>query len=166
MKNLTIVILLLFISIIACKSNENIETNQSKKDSSRPLLVNMPSEIKLRENLPLDIYTKIDSGVLLYDPMLLRIEKLNTGKWEPVRILHCPCGANCIPPPREKLLQKDEKWAMSWNLIESWCEKGTKDSIPETIEKHVIPGKYRIILFYSYNNKNRIKLTKEFQIIY
>lgn len=156
----------MLISIIACKSNEKIETKQQEINRNIPLLVNIPSEIKLGENLHFDIYTNLDSSVILFDPMLLRIEKFDQGKWKQVRILHCPCGANCIPPPREKLLKKDEKWPMSWNLMESWCEKENSESIPKTIENPVKPGKYRTVLYYSYKSQERIKLTKEFQIIY
>ncbi|MFC2152014.1 hypothetical protein ACFLSE_05750, partial [Bacteroidota bacterium] len=127
--------------------------------------IKMPEQIKSNQNLKYEILTQTDKGIILYDPMLVRIERFESGEWKQLKILHCPCGAYCIPPPREKRLNKNETWTYSWNLVESWCENKKGQEIPETIEIKAVPGQYRSVIFYGNTDSERLKLTKEFKII-
>lgn len=161
MKHKFLPILAICIFIISCKSKQ--ETISI--DLKGPVEISMPKNIKLNSNLNATIVVNEEAGIFLFDPMLTRIEKFENNTWNKLRILHCPCGANCEPPPRFKKLSKGEIWEVKWNLKESWCKKNTKNAIPETIEKKAAIGKYRVVIYYGYNQTERIKYTKEFQII-
>ena len=164
MRNLAFLNILIIITIFACKSKQSVVHEIQETDNDQAIQINMPAQISIGNNLKIEISTTLDEGVILFDPMLIRIERFENGEWKRVRILHCPCGANCEPPPRKKLISKNDTWSMSWNLVESWCENEKDQEIPKTIELPAAPGKYRSVFYYGYNVKERIKLTKEFQI--
>lgn len=165
MKNIFPVILWVLLSFFACKSSKNITNNSQKPENIVPIQINIPSSIEQGQNLNINISTDLSEGILLFDPMLVRIEKYDSDQWRQLKILHCPCGAYCEPPPKVKKLLKNEIWTLNWNLKETWCKKTKDQKIPKTIENPAEPGKYRVVIFYGHDENNRIKQTKEFQII-
>ncbi|NOQ25046.1 MAG: hypothetical protein GQ564_06750 [Bacteroidales bacterium] len=164
MRNLNYIILFTMLSFCACKSNQEFIGNKNV-NINQPLQISVPAQIKIGQQLKIVLSTNLDEGIILFDPMITKIEKLEDSKWRRVRIVQCPCGANCIPPPNEKIISKNETWTRSWNLVESWCEKNPKQGFPKTNKLEPTVGKYRAVLYYGYNNIERIKLTKEFEII-
>lgn len=164
MKNLTFINILILVALFACKTSQNVVKNM-QTNNDQTIQINIPSTINSGQHLQVKILTNLDEGIVLFDPMLIRIERFENNEWKQLRILHCPCGANCEAPPREQFIHKGEIWSMSWNLIESWCENVKGQDIPNTIEVPAIPGKYRAVFNYGQNTQNKINVSKEFQII-
>lgn len=164
MKNISIISLFLVLILFACKINQSPRDQAKPETKIEPISINMPNMLNVNQNLNIEISTTMEDGIILYDPMLIRIERFENDTWKSLRILHCPCGANCSAPPREQLIKKGETWSMSWNLIESWCENVKGQDIPNTIELKATPGKYRSTFNYSINTQDKIKLSKEFQL--
>jgi len=122
-------------------------------------------EIKYANTATFEFINKSKNPITIFGPWLKKIEKFESGNWRKVRILNCPCGANCIAPPKILILQSLEKHIVNWNLLESWCDKNKKNEIPLTIEKQSSTGLYRISTDYSIDGIERMRLTKEFNII-
>lgn len=165
MKHVRSITILVIILSFACKTNKDISSQNQKADIISPINLEMPELIEDNKQLNIAITTDLREGIILFDPMLVRIEKQHENSWQQVKILHCPCGAHCEPPKKWIKLLPEDHWNMKWNLNESWCENIVKGEIPETIEKKADSGKYRVVIFYGYNQQDRIKLTKEFKII-
>lgn len=165
MKHVCSVTTLVIILSFACKTNKDISFQNQQADTITPINLEMPEVIEDNKQLNIAITTDLSEGIILFDPMLVRIEKQHENSWQQVRILHCPCGAHCEPPPKWIKLSPEKPWSMKWNLSESWCENTSKGEIPETMERKADSGEYRVVIFYGYNEQDRIKLTKEFKII-
>lgn len=165
MKYLSSVTLLVIFLSFACKTNKEISSKNQRIDTVSAISLDIPEVIENNKQLNITVSTRLKEGIILFDPMLVRIEKHVANSWQKVRIIHCPCGAHCEPPPKWIKLSQEETWNLKWNLKESWCVTNASKEIPETIEKKADPGKYRVVIFYGYNEQERIKLAKEFKII-
>ena len=148
------------IILFACNSPKQLTTKIQKETIE--LIV--PQEVKKGTSISFEIKNNTSEGLIIHRPEIKNIQKLENGSWRKIRILYCPCGANCIPPPKTKLLKPNEKLEYTWNLLESWCDKKVKNKIPKTIEQKSPVGLYRISITYSPDGTNKMKKIKEFSI--
>ncbi len=161
------VILVLFFSaslLVACKNSKPIAKSNKIENKSK-IELNVPKEVKQNGHISFEFANSTFNEVTVHAPAFKHIERQESGKWIKVKILYCPCGADCIPPPKTKTLKPGETHKYSWNLTESWCDKKKTNNIQKTIERKSTIGIYRTTLYYSLDGIQQEKLIKEFNII-
>lgn len=154
------IIPLLIILVYSCNAASKLPDN---RDSS----IKNGIEVKI-DHKDSEILFKIKNfnnySIYIFQPEQLEIQRQEGKEWKRVRTLYCPCGASC-PPPREYLqLKPGEFMDYTWNKKESWCVNKENSTIPETFEKNVSKGKYRLFLEYGQYVKEPTKLYYEFKI--
>ena len=162
MKNFILLILIVF-TLISCKTQEKLKTSVDNKNTESPFIIDYKKECISGETFYFHIKNNSADTLTILSPVVARIEKMENTEWRRVKILYCPCGANCIAPPKELNLTKDQSHKYSWNLIEAWCGSKQENGIPETIEHNSEPGLYRIKIEYVFRNKSET-IIKEFEI--
>lgn len=138
-------------------------TDKTISENNPVLIVN--KEVKQGNTADFSFINNTGKKIIIHNPAFKNIEKFENGVWRKVKIIYCPCGADCIPPPKAKIILPDQKHEYSWNLIESWCDKRKKENNKATVEKMSIPGNYRTTINYSLDSINQIKLVREFSIL-
>ncbi len=153
---------LVVMTLISCKTQE-ITTSVNNKNSDSPFTINFKQEIVIGDTYIFNITNNSDDTLIILSPSVARIEKFENNEWRRVKILYCPCGANCIAPPKEKNLLKGQSHKYRWNLKESWCGEKQENGIPETIVKDPLEGIYRIYVDYIFKGK-REKIVRQFEV--
>ncbi|MBU8892304.1 MAG: hypothetical protein KOO66_05965 [Bacteroidales bacterium] len=162
MKNSILLILIVFI-IISCKTQEKIKTSIVNQNDESPFILDYSKEIISGKIFYFIVKNNSDDTLTILSPSVARIEKRENDNWRRVKIIYCPCGANCIAPPKKLNLIKDQSHKYSWNLLESWCGDIQENGMPETIKHSSESGLYRIKIEYNFKNKSDI-IIKEFEI--
>jgi len=160
------IILLFFILLFLthCKSVDKIVDTENNVNHEI-LQILYPDTLFLAENFHASIVNISTDTIIIYLPDLKQFEKAEGQSWRKVKIVQCPCGANCEPSPKTKKLNPGEKHFIDWNVQESWCGNLLKNGIPETIEIKAKPGNYRFSVTYSSPNTEKGKTVKEFTIL-
>lgn len=152
--------------LLSCQANLfSLQQNPSSPLSDK-IEIKLTLEIKIGETQIFEIFNGSDDRIIVYNPAIKNIERLEGKEWRKVRILYCPCGANCEPPPETKVLIPDEKHILRWNLTESWCGEMQENNIPKTERIDPTPGLYRIKVRYSTSEGPKKTIWKEFKIIH
>lgn len=146
--------------LITCKSSKELE--YSNRNS---IHIKSPKEVNKDSQISFEFVNSTSKEVIIQNPAIKNIYKYVEGNWIKVRILYCPCGADCIPPPKTKRLKPGETHKYSWNLKESWCGKKRTNNIFNTIEHKSSVGIYRTTIFYSSDKNKQGKIIKKFNII-
>lgn len=156
------VIFSIVLVLLSCNTQKfNAVSNDLEANST--IIVDFNEDVKLTDTFILNIKNNSDDNLTIVSPAVAIIEKFEENTWRRVRILYCPCGANCIPPPKEKHLKKGQNHEYKWNLKESWCGEKQENGIPETIEKEPQTGLYRIRVNYVFKGESK-KIEKQFEI--
>lgn len=150
--------------ISGCHSLKKVVTNQVTPKSAT-LNLNGSSEFKQGTVAYFEFVNNSTAPITVFGPWQKRIEKFENESWKRVKIIACPCGADCNAPPRTLILKPTEKHPYDWNLMEGWCGKVMDNGIPQTIESISAEGLYRLSVDYSIDGTNRLTITKEFKII-
>ena len=165
-------ILFLFIIINSCSAvNPNNFKREKVDDSIKSNLyegiIRMSSKkvIKTSEGFFIELENISPNDIFIYRPWAKNIEKKIGDNWIKVKILYCPCGQYCDPPPIKKILLPGQKYRQYWNLFEGWCDESSTDETPKTIEYKVTKGHYRITSFYGLKNGDEKTIIEEFEII-
>lgn len=116
------------------------------------------------EAVNLKFNNKTESSIILLNPERISIEKKSNEKWEKVKVLYCPCGASCPPPPEKLEIKPSEKFVFSWDQNESWCGEYITKFVQKTEIKFAGFGKYRMRILYKHHNKNLVDFYKYFEI--
>ncbi len=163
--NKSLIILYLLPLLAYCSNQQKIVIANQLTKLNDTIEFRVEKEIKFANTTTFEFINNSKKPITIFGPWLKNIEKFESGNWRKVRILNCPCGANCIAPPKILILQSLEKHIVNWNLLESWCDKNQKNEMPLTIVKQSSTGLYRISTDYSIDGIERMRLTKEFNII-
>ncbi len=161
MKKLVLFFILL--STLGCVSNKKHKSNAVENTSSDKITVTANASLS-DSTIQFSIANNTNSSIFLFNPKQLHIEVNNSGTWEKIRTLSCPCGAPCARPAEFTEIAKGNKFSHSWNMEERWCGEQNEKGIPETIKSKVKPGLYRIMIIYSINHKEKIVYYKEFNV--
>ncbi len=153
--------LAVLVLLVGCKGAEKAVYSANKRQQS-PLSVDIKSEYKSGERINFIIRNDSDNAVDLLHPKELLIQMQTKSGWENVPILYCPCGASCVAPPERILLEKEGSYEIAWDQKSSWCKDNGK-MIPETIEKQVEQGTYRLVLDWELDDSTKT-MYKKFQI--
>jgi hypothetical protein len=164
MKNYFILICIL-IPFLSCLNQKKIVESNKIPIKVQEIELKLAKEVKQGSVILIEVVNHSEIPITVYGPAVKMIEKFENGDWRRVRILICPCGANCIAPPQTLILQPNEKYEFDWNLMEGWCDKKLENGIPKTIENSSTEGLYRVLLDYSIDGTNRQTITNEFNII-
>ena len=140
--------LTLLLSCQAQKSKSQVlEANEHQRD------VQIVAEDTYKQSNIAEFQVKnITEGeeLYVYTPKDLVIEKSINGNWEKLRVLYCPCGASCPPPPEWKKLVPNQSLTISWDLHEEWCEASDPTvRVPETHSRYAGKGLYRIVILFA-----------------
>ena len=130
---------LLFLFLLSCSSESKISNVDVKESYS----ISYSTDVYIDSTFSLTLVNNSLDSLIVFSPSLKKIEKYENNKWRKVKILHCPCNANCIKPPSQKRLGKGEKYKINWNLIESWCGEKDKQGIKPLFEEKSTLGLYR-----------------------
>ncbi|MDF1550570.1 MAG: hypothetical protein P1P88_22300 [Bacteroidales bacterium] len=147
----------------ACSLTKPVASSEKISDNNPELVVN--KEVKQGSTADFSFTNNTGEKIIIHGPAFKNIEKFENNVWRKVKIIYCPCGADCIPPPKTKMLLPGQKHDYSWNLMESWCDKRKKNKNNATVETISLPGLYRIAIHYSLDSINQIKIEREFSII-
>jgi hypothetical protein len=158
-KKALIIGIIFMIVLCSCNTSKKITDHHEF-----PYVIKLEKEIDINSNLSLSLKNNVSDSIIIHNPDLIQIEKSDNGQWTKVRILHCPCNANCIKPPSTMVLGKEQEYTLLWNLMEGWCGKKNKEGIKPTLEKTVEEGLYRVVLVISINGEKQT-LYKEFKIV-
>ncbi len=150
---------------VQCSFHKKVVGEEQMPKKNDKIEFKVEKEIRSGDPATFEFINNSQNSITIFGPWLKNIEKFEDGKWRKVRILYCPCGANCIAPPRTLILQPTEKHVINWNQLESWCGKMQENGIQLTIENKSTIGLYRILIEYSFDGINKLSLTKEFKII-
>ena len=153
-------LLILVPLFISCKTNESVKSRTIIND----LVVSHDFVSQKTNTILFSIENLSDSKVTLFNPTKTVIEKQVGEEWINIRILYCPCGASCPPPPEERLIIKGVVHQLKWNLKEEWCGGQNKEGIPSTISNIAESGNYRIKIDYEKVDGNRTFIYHEFSI--
>lgn len=149
-------------TVMSCKTQE-ITTSVKNKNTDSPFTIDFKKELVSGDIFIFSIKNNSDDTLTILSPSIARIEKFENEIWRRVKIVYCPCGANCIAPPKEKKLSKGQSHNYRWNLKESWCGEKQENGIPETIVINPQVGIYRILIDYTFKGKTE-KIIKQFEI--
>jgi hypothetical protein len=166
MKNFNTIIFIFSLSILlgAC-----ITSSHSTKKAKSPSYLTVESKIIYENNERATFKITNESQeeeLFLSHPEEIEIEKQTKSGWKDIKVLYCPCGASCPPPPQWGVLKPQGTRTVSWNLKEQWCE-GTSlhGNIPKTKTKYAGKGNYRFVVRYTLNkDKEKITYYKNFQL--
>jgi len=147
---------------VSCKTKE-IVTSKKNEEIDSSFNIEFKKELTFQDLFVFTISNNSVDTLTILNPAIAYIEKLENETWRRVRIIYCPCGANCIPPPKVKQLLKGQNHKYKWNLKESWCGEKQENGIPETIEKDFQEGIYRIKIEYVFKRETK-KIEKQFKI--
>lgn len=156
------IIILLFLTY--CKSVDKSVTSTVQLNTEIVEIL-FPDTLSIGENFRATVTNVSTDTVFIHQPELKHFEKSEEPNWRRIKIIQCPCGANCEPSPELKKLAPGEKHFIDWNVKESWCGKMMENGIPETIEIQAKPGNYRFTVTYSLENAGKEKIRKEFTIL-
>jgi len=153
--------------IVGCHSPKKVvvANQETPIPKSTTLDLNGSSEVKQGTVAYFEFVNNSTAPITVFGPWQKRIEKFENESWRRVKIIACPCGADCNAPPRTLILKPTEKHPYDWNLMEGWCGKVKDNGIPQTIESISVEGLYRLSVDYSFDGTNRLTITKEFKII-
>jgi hypothetical protein len=157
------IFLILFQVFIGCKGTKNVIDKGQFAENDNTFKLTGPNEIKIGAVAYFELINNTQSPITIYSPWQKRIEKFENNTWQRVKIIACPCGADCNAPPKKLVLNPKEKHNYDWNLREGWCGKQQQNGIPETIENNSAEGLYRLIVDYS-TGENKQSIIKEFKI--
>lgn len=160
----TLIILISLQLLLGCKSSKNVIDKGQIAEKNNAFSIVGPNEIKIGTIAYFEVINNTLSPITLYSPWQQRIEKFENNAWRRVKIISCPCGADCNAPPKTLVLNPNEKHKLDWNLKEGYCAKPEPNGIPATIESYSEVGLYRISIDYGTDEKRQV-LTKEFQIV-
>jgi hypothetical protein len=149
-------------TLISCKSKEIINS-ENIRVANNSFFTDYKKEVVSEETFVFNITNNSDDTLTILSPSVAFIEKLDGEVWKRIRILYCPCGANCIAPPKEKMLSNGQNHEYKWNLKESWCGEEQENGIPETIVKSPQCGIYRIKVDYILKGKKE-QIVKQFEL--
>ncbi len=155
--------ILIILLLSLCSSNPFVKETDFLCEKT--IRISYKETVKQTEGFSLDIKNVSKDEIFIHYPGYKPIEKKKGDEWVKVKILYCPCGQNCDAPPQKKILNPGQKYRVYWNLLEGWCEENLNGGIPKTIEKKVESGRYRISLFYSQGNEEKVTIIKEFEIV-
>ncbi|HCT30740.1 MAG TPA: hypothetical protein DIW31_08385 [Bacteroidales bacterium] len=150
--------------LTGCKNTKSIASINQEPEKINAFTIVGASEIKVGSVAYFEVINNTNSPITIYSPWLKRIEKFENNSWRKVKIISCPCGADCNAPPKTLTLNPSEKHKYDWNLKEGWCGKQLQNGIPETIENNSEIGLYRISIDYG-TEKDKKTIIKEFKII-
>ncbi len=149
-------------TVVSCKTRE-VVTSEKNEEIDSFLKIEFKKELTSGDTFIFNVTNNSDDTLTILSPSVAFIEKLESKEWRRVKILYCPCGANCIAPPKEKILSIGQSHNYKWNLKESWCGEKQENGIPEIIEKEPQEGIYRIKVDYVYKGESE-ELIKQFEI--
>jgi len=110
-------ILILISFILACKSSK--ELNKPHASFAKKMVeLKSLNEVKQGGSIEFEFVNNSKKTIIVVQPSKKNIEKFENNIWRRVRILYCPCGADCTPLPKVKYLEPDEKHKYNWKLIE------------------------------------------------
>ena len=155
-------IIIKLISLIFLISCVGQKLNQSQTYQEK-IVINTPEVVKLGEVLNIEIKNISNDTITLINPVIKKIEKFENENWRLLRILYCPCGANCQPAIPKIELLSNQNVLLNWNLNESWCIKNEYGEIQSETQP-ADTGLYRILLLVDSENKIDT-LVKEFKIL-
>jgi len=155
-----IALLPILLLMLGCTAKKQIENPNHEADENITIeITNLSDSI-----IQFKLVNQTKSAVILYNQYKLNIEKDVDGVWGKLRILNCPCGAPCARPAEFIQIEKGDYYFYEWNKEESWCGSVNDMGIPNTITEKVKPGKYRIVIIYGTDQKEKKILNKEFII--
>lgn len=160
----TFIILIFFQVFLGCKSTKHVIEKSPVEENDITFKILGPNEIKIGAVAYLEVINNTQSPITIYNPWQKRIEKFENNSWRRVKIISCPCGADCNAPPKTLVLNPKEKHSYDWNLKEGWCGKQQQNGIPETIENYSEEGLYRLVVEYSSGEITQT-IIHEFKII-
>lgn len=161
----TLILFCCLLPVAGCHSQKEVVVAKQIATKSNTLELKGNSEIKQGSTVNFELINNSAVPITVFGPWQKRIEKFEDGSWRRVKIISCPCGADCNAPPRTLILNPTEKHSYDWNLREGWCGKVQGNGIPQTIENISAIGLYRLSVDYSLDGTSRLTLTKEFNII-
>ena len=161
MKN-RLLLLIIVMALTSCKTKE-IVTSENKREANNSFFIDYKKELVSLDTFVFNIVNNSDDTLTILHPSVAFIEKLEGEVWRKMKILYCPCGANCIAPPKEKRLSNGQNHKYKWNLKESWCGEKQENGIPETIEKNPQYGIYRIKVDFIFKGE-KDQIVKQFEI--
>ena len=164
-KQRNIVFLCSILLVVCCHSQKKVVVSNPIHEKSNTLELIGVSEIKQGLTVNFELVNNSLTPITIFGPWFKNIEKYENGSWLKVKIILCPCGADCSAPPKTLVLNPTEKHKYDWNLMEGWCGKIQANGIPEIIENLSSEGLYRILIDYSIDGTNRLTISKEFKII-
>lgn len=143
--------------LLGCKS---IETTTNNTNVSGIEIVYKGSN----EFVEFTLKNLSDKEIKLVKRNTLDIEMLEGESWRKIKILPCPCDAPCREINNEIVINPNDDYEVSWNMLESWCGKRKENEfVRETIYQKVEKGKYRI-QFVLKKDKEILTVEKEFNI--
>lgn len=160
MKKIYVLLAAVFL-LMGCKVTEKSAASVNKGQEG-PLSVHLNSEYESGERIKIEIKNNSNGNIDLMHPKEIVIQKQTETGWKNVPILYCPCGASCPAPPEKIQLTENAGYTMVWDQKTSWC-KESNALVPETIEKQVEPGSYRVLVEIMKEVKSE-KIYKEFTI--
>mgnify|MGYP007056065972 FL=1 len=146
--------------LLGCNAKKQVGNPNLEANENIAIEITHISDSKIQFN----IVNETKNAVLLHNHYKLNIEKDVDGVWEKLRILNCPCGAPCAKPAEFIQIESGNNYFYEWNAEESWCGSVNNMGVPDTITEKVKPGKYRIVIIYSTDQKNKRVIYKEFKI--
>jgi len=155
---------LAFIFLSACTGPKRVSVSERQPRENKPELI-VNKDVKAGSTANFSFVNNTDNKIIVYGPAFKNIEKFENGTWRKVRINYCPCGADCIPPPKTKTLMPGEKHEYSWNLNETWCEQKSKKDNPVAVSDVSTPGLYRTTIYYSVDTLEQKELVREFNLV-
>lgn len=161
MLKLRFAVLISFVLLVNCCTSVK-KINNTKEINSLNYLFN--NEVKLGEIFEIKLKNQSEDTIIIHNPYLKSIERYENNEWRKLRILLCPCNANCTKPPAYMNLTQDKEYSIRWDLNEQWCLPKDKKGFKETITKKAVVGRYRVKLDLTLNNKREI-VYKEFKIV-
>lgn len=162
-KSVVSILLCLQIST-GCKTPKTTVILNQEPEKFNTLQILGASEVKTGTVANFEAINNTKSPITIFNPWQKRIEKFENNAWRKVKIIMCPCSADCNAPPKTLVLNPKEKHNYDWNLKEGWCGNKQQNGIIETVENVSDIGLYRISIDYGTEEK-RQTIIKEFKII-
>ena len=157
--------ILLTLVLASCHTSK--KTADKPEGSMKTEVVTIQSKSEYQQGDPVNFMVQNNHPEMtlkLYHPLELTIEKKSENDWEQVKILYCPCGASCPPPPEYREVKPKQAYQLAWDQKTSWCGEMQDNGIKKYHEKLVTPGEYRLVLQYQFENELKT-IYKRFKII-
>jgi hypothetical protein len=161
MKNKTLLFLIL-IPFLAFKCTSTKNATKEKTDFPFEIIFN--ENVNINDNFSATVRNISNKDVKILHPHLKYIEVKEENSWRRIRIVLCPCDANCDAPPKEKILKTNEIHKIKWDLVESWCEVNKGTNIKELHKTLPTLGEYRFSVRFIINETEEKTITKEFKL--